>query len=114
MPTIHVCATPEPPTVTTVSFRTIWLKPDDSTIVQIIDQRLPPHEYRVHDLRRWQYRDGIHEIRIEEHAPEEFSYMYGMRDGKPLTVRATGLGTAISNYASEEGLLRFFPEMCDV
>ena len=38
-------------------FRTIWLKPDDPTVVQIIDQRLLPHEYRVHDLRSWQ--DGL-------------------------------------------------------
>ncbi len=32
------------------NFRTIWLKPDDPSVVQIIDQRLLPHEYRVHDL----------------------------------------------------------------
>jgi len=38
-------------------FRTIWLKPDDPTVVQIIDQRLLPHEYRVHDLCGWQ--DGL-------------------------------------------------------
>jgi len=38
-------------------FRTIWLKPGDSSVVQIIDQRLLPHEYRVHDLRSWQ--DGL-------------------------------------------------------
>ncbi|MDH3490869.1 MAG: S-methyl-5-thioribose-1-phosphate isomerase [Gammaproteobacteria bacterium] len=38
-------------------FRTIWLKPDDPTIVQIIDQRLLPHEYHVHDLRSWE--DGL-------------------------------------------------------
>jgi methylthioribose-1-phosphate isomerase len=34
-------------------FRTIWLHPDDASIVQIIDQRQLPHEYRVHDLRTW-------------------------------------------------------------
>jgi methylthioribose-1-phosphate isomerase len=39
------------------NFRTIWLKPDDPTIVQIIDQRLLPHQYHVHDLRSWQ--DGV-------------------------------------------------------
>lgn len=39
------------------SFRTIWIKPDDPTVVQIIDQRLLPHEYRVHDLCTWQ--DGL-------------------------------------------------------
>ena len=38
-------------------FRTIWLNPDDPTVVQIIDQRLLPHEYRVHDLRSWE--DGL-------------------------------------------------------
>lgn len=35
-------------------FRTIWLKPDDPSVVQIIDQRMLPHEYRVHDLHTWQ------------------------------------------------------------
>jgi len=38
-------------------FRTIWLHPDDSSRVQIIDQRRLPHEYRVHDLCSWQ--DGV-------------------------------------------------------
>ena len=37
-------------------FRTIWLKPDDSGIVQIIDQHKLPHEYVVADLVR--YTDG--------------------------------------------------------
>ncbi len=32
-------------------YRTIWLKPDDPTIVQIIDQRRLPHEFVVLDLR---------------------------------------------------------------
>ena len=40
--------------MTAENFRTIWLKPDDPAVVQIIDQRLLPHEYRVHDLRSWQ------------------------------------------------------------
>ena len=38
-------------------FRTIWLCPDDESVVQIIDQRLLPHDYQVHDLRNW--RDGV-------------------------------------------------------
>ncbi|MDH3615795.1 MAG: S-methyl-5-thioribose-1-phosphate isomerase [Gammaproteobacteria bacterium] len=41
-------------------FRTIWLKPDDPSVVQIIDQRLLPHEYHVHDLHSWQ--DGLEAI----------------------------------------------------
>ena len=40
--------------MTAESFRTIWLHPDDPTVVQIIDQRLLPHDYHVHDLRAWQ------------------------------------------------------------
>jgi methylthioribose-1-phosphate isomerase len=41
-------------------FRTIWQKPDDLTIVQIIDQRRLPHEYVIHDLATWQ--DGARAI----------------------------------------------------
>jgi methylthioribose-1-phosphate isomerase len=43
-------------------FRTIWLNPDDPSIVQIIDQRKLPHEYCVHDLTTWQ--DGL--VAIDE------------------------------------------------
>jgi methylthioribose-1-phosphate isomerase len=35
-------------------FRTIWQKPDDPEVVQIIDQRRLPHEYVLQDLVRWQ------------------------------------------------------------
>ena len=41
-------------------FRTIWQKPGDSSIVQIIDQRRLPHEYVIADLATW--RDGAHAI----------------------------------------------------
>ena len=47
-------------TQTLEDFRTIWLHPDDDGVVQIIDQRILPHEYREHDLRRWQ--DGAEAI----------------------------------------------------
>lgn len=43
------------------AFRTIWLKPGDETIVQIINQRMLPHEFVIHDLRSW--RDCAHAIR---------------------------------------------------
>ena len=43
--------------MTAADFRTIWQKPDDPAVVQIIDQRVLPHEYRVHDLRTWQDAD---------------------------------------------------------
>jgi len=47
--------------MTSDGFRTIWLHPDDSSIVQIIDQRLLPHDYHVHDLRTW--KDGVTAIK---------------------------------------------------
>ncbi len=43
--------------MTAENFRTIWQKPDDPSVVQIIDQRVLPHEYRVHDLHTWQDTD---------------------------------------------------------
>jgi len=43
-------------------FRTIWLKRDDPSVVQVIDQRRLPHEYSVHDLHTW--RDGV--VAIQE------------------------------------------------
>jgi methylthioribose-1-phosphate isomerase len=43
--------------LTAENFRTIWLKADDPSVVQIIDQRLLPHEYTVHDLCTWQDAD---------------------------------------------------------
>lgn len=42
-------------------FRSIWLSPDDDSVVQLIDQRLLPHEYSVHGLGCW--RDGVIAIR---------------------------------------------------
>jgi len=41
-------------------FRTIWQKPGDPKVVQIIDQRKLPHEYVVYDLTKWQ--DGAFAI----------------------------------------------------
>ncbi len=41
-------------------FRTIWLKPDDPSIVELVDQRVLPHEYRILSLEHWQ--DGAEAI----------------------------------------------------
>src|SRR5213596_3108035 len=32
-------------------FQTIWLKPDDETVVQLIDQRFLPHRFVIEDVR---------------------------------------------------------------
>jgi len=41
-------------------FRTIWLSPEDDSVVQIIDQRLLPHDFRIHNLYTWM--DGVEAI----------------------------------------------------
>jgi methylthioribose-1-phosphate isomerase len=41
-------------------FRTIWQKPHDPAVIQIIDQRMLPHDYVIRDLSTWQ--DGAHAI----------------------------------------------------
>lgn len=46
---------------TAEQFRTIWLKPDDPTVVQVIDQRKLPHAFEIYDLET--YRDGVFAIR---------------------------------------------------
>jgi methylthioribose-1-phosphate isomerase len=43
------------------AFRTIWLKPDDPAVVQIIDQRQLPHRYVLADLKN--HRDGAAAIK---------------------------------------------------
>ena len=43
------------------NFRTIWLRSDDPSVVQIIDQTRLPHEYVVRDLSN--YREGAQAIR---------------------------------------------------
>lgn len=42
------------------AFRTIWQKPGEPSVVQVIDQRRLPHEYVVRDLTSWW--DGAHAI----------------------------------------------------
>ena len=46
--------------MTSDDFRTIWLHPDDTEVVQIIDQRRLPHDYVIHNLRTW--GDGVEAI----------------------------------------------------
>ena len=47
------------------AFRTIWLKPEDPSIVQVIDQRLLPHEFAVRDLATFRdARDAIRDMAV--------------------------------------------------
>ena len=81
----------------------------------------------------WESRDGLSDIPIEERDTAEVTDIYGVSDGERIRVRTTALDTPVSNFAfdvtparlitglitergvcdaSEEGLLKLFPEMC--
>jgi methylthioribose-1-phosphate isomerase len=76
-------------------FRTIWLKPDDPAVVQIIDQRKLPHNYVVADLCT--YQDGMHAI----------SDM--LVRGAPLigATAAWSLYLAALEYSNKDGMRQF-------
>ncbi|GIV34547.1 MAG: methylthioribose-1-phosphate isomerase [Chitinophagales bacterium] len=42
-------------------YRTIWVHPDDPTVIQVIDQRMLPHEFHIRDLRH--PHDFVHAIK---------------------------------------------------
>lgn len=47
------------------AFRTIWLKPGDPAVVQVIDQRLLPHQLVVRDLTTFrEARDAIRDMAV--------------------------------------------------
>lgn len=47
------------------TFRTIWLKPDDAAVVQVIDQRRLPHEFVIRDLATvGDARDAIRDMAV--------------------------------------------------
>ena len=100
MSIIHVWATPELPTVTTESFRTIWLKPDDPTIVRLIDVHVWVDETRPRNqgsqLTTWELAEnGVpHTLNVDNAGGHLMQH-----GDKPLTVRTTAPGTTISNYA---------------
>ncbi len=59
------------------SCRTVWVKPDDSSVIQVIDQRRLPHEFAVLDL---------HDVESFRHAIQD------------MAVRGAGLIGATAGY----------------
>jgi methylthioribose-1-phosphate isomerase len=60
-------------------FRTIWLKPDDETVVQLIDQRLLPHRFVIEDVRTVeQMATAIREMHVRGAGLIGASAGYGM------------------------------------
>src|SRR5437773_3519421 len=60
-------------------FRTIWLKPDDETVVQLIDQRFLPHRLVIEDVRTVeQMADAIRQRHVRGAGLIGASAGYGM------------------------------------
>ena len=84
--------------------RTIWLKPDDPSVVQIIDQRALPHAWVVADLRT--VEDGIVAIRdmLVRGAP-----LIGATTAWSLYLAARADPSEAALYAAGEALLAARP-----
>ena len=60
-------------------FRTIWLKPDDETVVQLIDQRFLPHRFVIEEVRSIeQMATAIREMHVRGAGLIGASAGYGM------------------------------------
>ena len=60
-------------------FRTIWLKPDDETVVQLIDQRFLPHRFVIEEVRTVeQMATAIQEMHVRGAGLIGASAAYGM------------------------------------
>ena len=85
-------------------YRSIWLNPDDPSIVQTIDQRVLPHRFLIHDLKTW--RDGQIGSKFKD---ENLSYMYdprksgGVGTDVPLAADQKGEGENSDNHGPDEG-----------
>ncbi len=90
--------------MTAADFRTIWLKPDDPGVVQVIDQRRLPHDFRVHELRTWQDAAFAISDMIVRGAP-----LIGATAAWGLYLAAIETPTAAAVRAAADGLLRSRP-----
>jgi len=90
--------------VTADNFRTIWLKPDDPSVVQIIDQRRLPHEYSVQDLCTWRDADTAIADMTVRGAP-----LIGATAGWGLYLAALDNPTPAGVRAAAEALLQSRP-----
>src|SRR5512133_2138292 len=60
-------------------FRTIWLKPDDETVAQLIDQRFLPHRFVIEEIRTVeQMATAIREMHVRGAGLIGASAGYGM------------------------------------
>ena len=60
-------------------FRTIWLKPDDQSVVQLIDQRFLPHDFVIEEIRTVeQMATAIREMHVRGAGLIGASAGYGM------------------------------------
>jgi methylthioribose-1-phosphate isomerase len=79
-------------------FRTIWLKPDDEAVVQLIDQRFLPHRFVVEEVRTVeQMATAIREMHVRGAGLIGASAGYGMY----LAAIAAAARPAVAEFANQ-------------
>ena len=82
-------------------FRTIWLKPDDETVVQLIDQRFLPHRFVIEEVRTVdQMATAIREMHVRG------AGLIGASAGYGMYLAATEAAAQSTTAGFEEQLLR--------
>jgi methylthioribose-1-phosphate isomerase len=77
-------------------FRTIWLKPDDETVVQLIDQRFLPHRFVIEEVRTIeQMATAIREMHVRG------AGLIGASAGYGMYLAAIGAGARLAGEIDE-------------
>src|SRR4029450_512028 len=82
-------------------FRTIWLKPDDEAVVQLIDQRSLPHRFVIEEVRTVeQMATAIREMHVRG------AGLIGASAGYGMYLAAIGAAARPAAAGADEGLGR--------
>jgi methylthioribose-1-phosphate isomerase len=88
-------------------FRTIWRKPDDESIVQLIDQRLLPHDFVIEDVRNVeQMATAIREMHVRGAGLIGASAGYGMYLAALEAAQQNSFDEHIAGAAAQLGATR--------
>src|SRR5437773_3678222 len=83
-------------------FRTIWLKPDDETVVQLIDQRFLPHEFVIEDVTTVeQMATAIRDMHVRGAGLIGASAGYGMYLAAIEAARSSSFDQHLANAAAQ-------------
>jgi methylthioribose-1-phosphate isomerase len=88
-------------------FRTIWLKPDDAGVVQLIDQRFLPHEFVIEEVRSVeQMATAIREMHVRGAGLIGASAGYGMYLAALEAASRNSFDESVASAAAQLGATR--------